>query len=154
MPESVGQPDGAAAVDSLGGVLGEAGAAALKGPREQLGEGLLRAAFALWENPQVRPKLLGILQAAVNGEEGAAQMREYLARQIFAQAGKAIRIAGMDLYQAAETLMVPAININAAVGQTWGVVLLRYVVKLEPIASAPVDELIGLLSPTIQRYLG
>jgi Tetracyclin repressor-like, C-terminal domain len=34
------------------------------------------------------------------------------------------------------------------------VVLLRYVVKLEPIASASVDELIDLVSPTIQRYLG
>lgn len=154
MPGSGGQKDGAVAVDSLGGVLGEAGAAALKGQREQLGEGLLRAAFALWEDPQVRPKLLGILRAAVNGEEGAAQMREYLARQIFAQAGKAIGVSGMDLYQAAETLRVPAININAAVGQTWGVVLLRYVVKLEPIASAPVDELIALVGPAIQRYLG
>jgi hypothetical protein len=143
-----------AAVDSLGGVLGKAGAAAMTGAREQLGESLLRAAFALWEDPEVRPKLLGVLQAALNSEEGAAQMREYLDKQIFSQAGKAIGATGMDLFQAAEALKVPAININAAVAQTWGVVLLRYVVKQEPIASATVDELIDLVSPTIQRYLG
>jgi len=153
MSEAIDATERAAALDSLGGVLGEAGAAALKGPREQLADSLLRAAFTLWEDPQVRPKLLGILHAAVNGEEGAEQMRQFLANQLFAEAGKAIGIAGMDIYQAAETLQVPAIHINAAAGQVWGVVLLRYIVKLEPIASAPAEDLINLLNPTIQRYL-
>ncbi|MFD9436959.1 hypothetical protein [Streptomyces sp. NPDC060002] len=154
MSEALEAEERAAALDSLGGVLGEAGAAALDGPREQLAGSLLRAAFVLWEDPQVRPKLLGILQAAVNGKEGAEQMRGFLANQLFAEAGKAIGIAGMDIYQAAETLKVPAININAAAGQVWGVVLLRYVVELEPVASASSEELIDLLTPTIQRYLG
>lgn len=154
MSEAIDAQERAAALDSLGGVLGEAGAAALNGPREKLAEGLLRAAFELWEDPRVRPKLLGILHAAVNGEEGAEQMRQFLANQLFAQAGKALGIAGMDIYQAAKTLDVPAININAAAGQVWGVVLLRYIVKLEPIASASAEELIDLLNPTIQRYLG
>ncbi|WP_225840400.1 hypothetical protein [Streptomyces sp. NK08204] len=143
-----------AALDTLGGALGEAGATALAGSREQLAEGLLRAAFELWENPEVRPKLLGILHGAVNSEEGAEQMRAFLANQLFAQAGKAIGIADMDIYQAAETIKVPAININAATAQVWGVVLLRYIVKLEPIASASPEELIGLIKPTIQNYLG
>ncbi|MFD9323323.1 hypothetical protein ACFWDQ_37725 [Streptomyces sp. NPDC060053] len=154
MSEALEAEERAAALDSLGGVLGEAGAAALDGPREQLAGSLLRAAFVLWEDPQVRPKLLGILKAAVNGKEGAEQMRGFLANQLFAEAGKALGIAGMDIYQAAETLKVPAININAAAGQVWGVVLLRYVVELEPIASASSEELIDLLTPTIQRYLG
>ncbi|OQR64854.1 hypothetical protein B6E66_06530 [Streptomyces maremycinicus] len=154
MSEALEAQERAAALDSLGGVLGEAGAAALDGPREQLAGSLLRAAFVLWEDPQVRPKLLGILKAAVNGKEGAEQMRGFLANQLFAEAGKALGIAGMDIYQAAETLKVPAININAAAGQVWGVVLLRYVVELEPVASASSEELIELLTPTIQRYLG
>ncbi|MFE7933331.1 hypothetical protein ACFU6S_32350 [Streptomyces sp. NPDC057456] len=154
MSEALEAEERAAALDSLGGVLGEAGAAALEGPREQLAGSLLRAAFVLWEDPQVRPKLLGILKAAVNGKEGAEQMRGFLANQLFAEAGKALGIAGMDIYQAAETIKVPAININAAAGQVWGVVLLRYVVELEPIASASSEELIDLLTPTIQRYLG
>lgn len=141
------------ALGALGGTLGEAGAAALRGSRGAIGEGLLRAAFALWENPQVRPKLLSLLQGAVNSQEGADRMRSYLANEIFAEAGKSIGKEGMDLYEVAQALDIPAININAAVAQTWGVVLLRYVVQLEPMASAPVDELIGLVGPTIQRYL-
>ncbi|MCL2555041.1 MAG: hypothetical protein FWE75_23220 [Actinomycetia bacterium] len=142
-----------AAADSLGGRLGHAGAAALAGAREHIAEGLLRAAFQTWEDPAVRPRLLAVLQAAVTSEEGAEQMREFLVKQLMAQAGKAIGKPDMDLYTAAETLQVPALNINAATAQVWGVVLLRYIVKLEPIASAPADELVQLLAPTIQRYL-
>ncbi|MCX5367418.1 hypothetical protein OG864_53250 [Streptomyces sp. NBC_00124] len=142
------------ALDSLGGALGDAGANALAGARDELAENLLRAAFVLWEDPQVRPRLLGLLTAAVNSEEGADQMRAFLTNQLFAQVGKSIGIADMDIYQAAETIGATAINVNAAAAQVWGVVLMRYIVKMEPIASTPVDELLDLLKPTIQRYLG
>jgi hypothetical protein len=142
------------ALDALGGTLGEAGAAALRGARGAMGEGLLRAAFALWEDPQARPRLLSLLQGAVNSQEGADRMREYLTNEIFAKAGKSIGREGMDLYQVAQLLDIAPVNINAAVSQVWGMVLLRYVVQLEPMASAPVDELIDLVGPTIQRYLG
>lgn len=144
---------GGTAVGSLGGVLGGAGAQALTGARERIGELLLRAAFGLWEDEQVRPRLLGILRDAVNSADGADRMRDYLSNQIFAAAGKSIGVEQMDIHRAADILKIPTININAAVAQIWGVVLLRYVVELEPIASAPVDEVIELVSPTIQRYL-
>lgn len=153
MPEAIGAED-RDALDTLGGVLGEAGVEALNGPHGQLAESLLRAAFELWEDPKVRPRLLGLLHAAVNSEEGAEQMRLFLANKLFAQVGKALGIEGMDIYQAAETIKVPVIHVNAAAGQVWGVVLLRYVVKLEPIASASSEELIQLLIPTIRHYLG
>jgi hypothetical protein len=154
MSETVEIDERSAAVDALGGVIGEAGAAALQGPREQLTESALRAAFALWEDPEVRPKLLGILQAAVNSEEGAEQMRRFIAEQLFAQAGKSIGATDLDIYQMAEFLGVPPVNFGAAAGQVWGAVLMRYVIKLEPIASIPVDDLIKLINPTLHRYLG
>jgi hypothetical protein len=34
-----------------------------------------------------------------------------------------------------------------------GVVMLRHVVRLEPLASASVDEIVVLVAPTLQRYL-
>jgi Tetracyclin repressor-like, C-terminal domain len=138
---------------TLGGALAEAGAASLAGPREQLGEGLLRAALTMWEDPQVRPKLLGVLREATTSDEGAAQMRTFMSTQLFAQAGQALGEAPMDINQVAQTLNVPPINLYAAAAQVWGVVLLRYVLELEPLASATAEELVALLSPTIQRYL-
>ncbi len=34
-----------------------------------------------------------------------------------------------------------------------GVVILRYVVRMEPLASASEDDVVALVGPTIQRYL-
>jgi hypothetical protein len=142
-----------AALSSLGAGLAQASAQSLSGPREQLAESLLRSALIRWEDPEVRPKLLAALKAATATEEGAEQLRDFLHSQLFAQVGIALEDKPMNIEQVAEKLDVPAININAAAAQVWGVVLYRYVLKMEPIASASGDELIELLSPTIQRYL-
>ncbi|GGQ49359.1 hypothetical protein ACFFKE_10680 [Streptomyces mutabilis] len=147
------EKEGMEALSSLGAGLAQAGAASLGGPREQLAESLLRSALARWEDPEVRPKLLATLAAATTSKEGAEQLRAFLYSQLFAQVGIALKDTPMDIEQVAETLGVPAININAAAAQVWGVVLYRYVLGMEPIASASPDELIELLSPTIQRYL-
>ncbi|MFD8572223.1 hypothetical protein [Streptomyces sp. NPDC059639] len=141
------------ALSSLGAGLAQASAESLSGPREQLAESLLRSALTRWEDPEVRPKLLATLAAATTTQEGAEQLRDFLYSQLFAQVGIALEDKPMDIEQVAETLDVPAININAAAAQVWGVVLYRYVLKMEPIASASGEELIALLSPTIQRYL-
>ena len=34
-----------------------------------------------------------------------------------------------------------------------GLAITRYVVRMEPLASATADELVPLLAPTLQRYL-
>ena len=149
--------EGSAALTALGGALAQAGAASITGQRQQLAEGLLRASLTQWEDPRVRPHLLKDLIAALTSEAGADSMRDFMASQsshLFSQLGKALESSGtMDLNQAAELLNVPPLNINAAQAQVWGMVILRYVLKLEPIASAPADELLDLLAPTIQRYL-
>jgi Tetracyclin repressor-like, C-terminal domain len=59
-----------------------------------------------------------------------------------------------DINQTGQLLKVPPLNFNGGAAQVWGVVMLRYVLELEPIASVPVEELVDLLAPTIQRYLG
>jgi hypothetical protein len=39
------------------------------------------------------------------------------------------------------------------VSQLVGIAITRYVVKLEPIASAPIEDIIALVAPRIQLYL-
>jgi hypothetical protein len=39
------------------------------------------------------------------------------------------------------------------VSQLVGIAITRYVVKLEPIASAPIEDIIALVAPRIQSYL-
>jgi hypothetical protein len=45
------------------------------------------------------------------------------------------------------------LRVSTAAAQLVGVVLLRYVIKIPPLAAATDDELVALLAPTLQRYL-
>jgi AcrR family transcriptional regulator len=109
------------------------------GPREQIGERLIRVFLSVWGDPQIRPRVLAIVRSAVTSEQGAAMLREFATSALLA------RIA--------DALAVPRLQINAAAGQMIGVMIMRYVLEVEPIASATEDELIDLLGPTLQSYL-
>jgi AcrR family transcriptional regulator len=111
----------------------------LSGPREKIGERLVRTFLRFWEDPGLRPQFLGIIRSATTSETGATLLREFISSKVIARV--------------AEALGVPRLNLNAAASQMVGVVMLRYVLELEPMASASEDDLVALLAPTIQRYL-
>lgn len=50
-------------------------------------------------------------------------------------------------------MKAPRLALNAVVTQIVGVIMLRYVMRMEPIASASVDQLVDTFAPTIQRWL-
>jgi AcrR family transcriptional regulator len=111
----------------------------LAGPRAELGERLVRTFLRLWEDPRLRPQFVGIIRSATTSETGAALLREFVSSRLFARV--------------AEALDVPRLNLNAAASQVVGLAMFRYVLEMEPMASAGEDELVALLAPTIQRYL-
>ncbi|MDN3353942.1 TetR family transcriptional regulator [Actinomadura sp. DC4] len=111
----------------------------LSGPREGIGERLVRMVLSLWSDPRLRPQFVGIIRSATTSEMGANRLREFVYSQV--------------LTRVAEELDVPRLNINAVAAQIVGVLMLRYVLEVEPMASASEQELTELLAPTIQRYL-
>jgi AcrR family transcriptional regulator len=111
----------------------------LAGPRAEIGERLVRTFLRLWSDPRLRPQFVGIIRSATTSETGATLLRDFVTSQLFA------RVAAV--------LEVPGLNLNAAAAQLVGVVMFRYVLEMEPMASASDDELVALLAPTIQRYL-
>jgi AcrR family transcriptional regulator len=112
----------------------------LTGPREEIGERLVRTFLRIWQDPRVRPQFVGIIRSATTSETGATLLREFISSRLLARV--------------AEALDVPRMNLNAAASQMGGVAMFRYVLELEPMASASEEELVALLAPTIQRYLG
>lgn len=108
------------------------------GPREEIGERLVRVFLTVWGDPQIRTRALAILRSAATSEQGAAMLREFASSAL--------------LDRIAEASGVPRLRINAAAGQMIGVMIFRYVLAVEPIASASEDELVELLAPTMQRY--
>ncbi|GAA1259198.1 TetR family transcriptional regulator [Sphaerisporangium rubeum] len=112
----------------------------LQGPREEVGERLVRFLLTLTADPAAREPVLALVRSATTNEQVVAMTREFLARAI--------------LDTVVETLGIPPIRMEAAFAQMFGVIMLRYVLRVEPIASVDVEELVELLAPTIQRYLG
>jgi AcrR family transcriptional regulator len=113
---------------------------ALAGDPAGLGERLVRMFLGIWADPDFRTPMLGMLRSAMTGEQGAAMLREFVGRALLGRLAHAVG-------------PVDPLRVQAAAAQMVGVVILRHVVRLEPIASAPEDDVVALVAPTIQRYL-
>ncbi|WP_279510077.1 TetR family transcriptional regulator [Actinomadura sp. 7K507] len=108
-------------------------------PRERIGEAMVRTFLEVWGDDERRAPLLAMLRSAMTNERAAAMMREFIAQALF---GRAKQATG-----------APSLAIQAAAGQMIGIMIMRYVLRLEPMASASEEELIELVAPTLQRYL-
>jgi AcrR family transcriptional regulator len=113
----------------------------LDGPLDSIGERLTRMIFGLWENPVTRTPLLAIVRSAVNNEAAAAVFRRLISSQLLR------RIAGqLDVPD-------PELRAELAAAQIVGVAMMRYVIKIEPVASADPEQIIARLAPVVQGHL-
>jgi AcrR family transcriptional regulator len=106
-----------------------------------VGERLVRMFTSVWDTPDGRQRIVALLSAASASEAGARMLREFLAREVF---GRIVaRLGGDD----------PELRAALAASQMMGLGVARYVVRLEPLASADADLVVALVGPTLQRYL-
>jgi AcrR family transcriptional regulator len=115
--------------------------AVVDGPLDGVGERLTRTILSLWESPATRTPLLAIVRSAVNNEAAAAVFRRLVASQL--------------LYRIARKLDLPDAELRAelAAAQLVGTAMLRYVIKVEPLASADLEQVIARLAPVVQGHL-
>jgi hypothetical protein len=108
---------------------------------EGLGEALLRTITTVWEDPDALDAWLGLVRSAVADERAAAMLREFVASAILAPLAQRL-----DADDAAH-------RVSLVASQVIGLGIARYVVRIEPLASAPMDEVVASVAPTLQRYL-
>ncbi|HZU58561.1 MAG TPA: TetR family transcriptional regulator [Actinocrinis sp.] len=111
------------------------------GDRGRVGERLVRFAFGLLEDAAARERVLAVLRAAATNEQMARLLRGFIAREV---AGPIA--AALDAPR-------PELRAELAMTQMVGLIMGRYLLAVEPLASAPVEELVTLVAPTLQRYL-
>lgn len=105
------------------------------------GERLMRAFVSVWEDEEVRPGLLALFRHVMD-PSGATLVPDALSRIVF---GPVVRALGVDEPERRTTLVA---------SQVIGLVMVRYVLAVEPLASMPRDQLVATYAPTFQRYLG
>jgi AcrR family transcriptional regulator len=106
------------------------------------GQHLVRTALAVWESTEVLGVFLGLLRSALTSERAADMLRGFITDAIL---GPVAAMAGGD---------DAAYRAGAVASQMLGLALSRYVLKLEPFASASAEDLAATIGPTIDRYLG
>ena len=113
---------------------------AVAGPVEQAAERFLDVFLTVWDDPDIRPSLLavarGIMDPAAN-----RLLSEGVLPVVIEPIGVAL---GIDR---------PAERMPLVASQVIGLILMRYVLVVEPLASMPRDRVIATYAPTIQRYL-
>jgi hypothetical protein len=85
---------------------------------------------------------VALMSSVLTSESAARMVRQFLTKEIFGRIATAV---GMD---------DPELRACLAASQMVGLMMARYVVQLEPLASADPDDLIPMVAPTLQRYLG
>jgi AcrR family transcriptional regulator len=116
--------------------------AGASGP-DEVAERMVRFIFSIWRDADTRAPFLALLRSATGSETGAAMMRAFITQALFARVAEQLPPAP-DL----------ALRINLAAAHIIGVALMRYVIAVEPIASAEEEDVIARLLPAIRGYFG
>jgi AcrR family transcriptional regulator len=115
---------------------------ALEGPRDQAGERLVRTALGVWDS-SAGSAALAVFRSALSNEWTARLLREFVVTQILRRA------VGEIIEDPSEAPMRTALVAT----QIAGTMVARYVLKIEPLASADADTLAAAIGPNIQRFL-
>lgn len=110
------------------------------GPIETIGERAVRTFLATWGDPVKRTPVLALLRSAMTHAGAAALLRQFASRVMLARVVDGLEIPDREL------------RVEAAVSHLVGMAIMRYVVKIEPLASVSDEELVALVGPVIQRY--
>jgi AcrR family transcriptional regulator len=107
-----------------------------------IGGRLVRFFLSVWdEQPSVRPILTGIIRSATTDPEAALLLRDFLGRQ--------------GLFQLVAAIAPDRAEFRAVLvgSQLIGLAMARYIVGLEPLASAKSEDVVASTGPAIERYL-
>jgi AcrR family transcriptional regulator len=111
----------------------------LAGDLDTLAERIVRTFVGLWDTHEGR--FATVMLSVASQDMAARMMADFFAGALF---GRIAQHAGGDH---------PDMRAALCGTQIAGLGVVRYVLKLEPVASADVDTLVRMVGPTIQRYL-
>jgi AcrR family transcriptional regulator len=105
------------------------------------GERLLRLFLSVWDDPHTRLPLLALVRASLAEEGPESLLQQGILRMVLTPLRAALPSAEADR------------RVQLVLSQMVGLVVTRYLLALEPLASMPAEEVVAAVAPTLQRYL-
>jgi AcrR family transcriptional regulator len=116
-------------------------AALLDEGTEQIGARLVRRFLEHWEEGAAFEPFLTLWRSAAIHPQARKVLHDSLAGPIAKRVAAEFGVAGAEL------------RVELVASHLAGLAFARYQLKIEPIASAAIDDVVGWLGPTVQRYL-
>jgi AcrR family transcriptional regulator len=113
----------------------------VRGDRDRIGERIVGLMLSVWDSRTDRSPLIALIRSAVTSENAARMLREFMVSVLFVRLAEALRAPDAPL------------RASLAASQMMGLLIARYVVRVEPLASASAAQLVAAIGPNIQRYL-
>lgn len=113
----------------------------LAGPRQEIGERLIRYVLEAFEQPEVRRRGVMLLRTAIGSRLTTPLLAGFLSRELLSRVARSLDVDDAEL------------RASLVASQIAGMLVARYVLRLPALAAASVDELVARVGPTVQRYL-
>jgi AcrR family transcriptional regulator len=108
--------------------------------KDGAGERMLRVFLSVWDNPEFRLPMIALARRLLD-PSGKELMRDGFLKVVIGPVGLAL---GID---------EPERRMPILASQVVGLILMRYLLEVEPLASMSADEVVAIYAPTLQRYL-
>jgi hypothetical protein len=105
------------------------------------GERLVRGYLELWDDPETQQSLLALVRSATAHADSAEALRQVVVQVLQPRVTAATGAEDGDMR---------AVLIGSALV---GMAFERYVLAIEPLASADPEKVVAWLGPTVQRYI-
>ena len=112
------------------------------GGRDEVGQRLVAIFVKIWDSPTGAVGA-SLIRSAMSNDWTLRLMREFLITQIMRRV--AIEIA-LDPAEA-------PLRVSLVASQLSGLAMMRYIIKLEPLASLPAERVVALIGPNVQNYV-
>jgi AcrR family transcriptional regulator len=117
-------------------------AALAEGPVDGIGERLVRTYLEIWESSDTQSTMVAMLTSATSNPHAHEAFRDFMRDYVLTAASAALGGA-------------PDARLRAMLAATSlvGTALMRYVMRVGPLAEVSGEELVRMLTPGVQRYL-
>jgi AcrR family transcriptional regulator len=105
------------------------------------GERLLRLFLSVWDDPATRLPLIALVRSSLVQEAPETLLQQGILRMVLQPLRNALPPEEADR------------RVQLVISQLAGLVVTRYLLALEPLASMPAEDVIAWVAPHVQRYL-
>ncbi len=110
-------------------------------PVNELGAALLRLMLGAWADDEIGPVLRAVLQTAAHEPSTREKLRRVVESSL------------MGVSQLGDDERDRMVRSGLISSQIMGLAMMRYIWRIEPVASMSDDELVAAIAPNLQRYI-